>query len=43
MCKVAGPKGSEVISSFDVNDPDTRDKVLKMKGNDEVQGLYEEA
>lgn len=43
MCKVDGPKGSEVISSFDVNDPDTRDKVLKMKGNDEVQGLYEEA
>ncbi|MGB0742911.1 MAG: hypothetical protein ACPGSB_00160, partial [Opitutales bacterium] len=41
MCKVDGPKGSEVISSFDVNDPDTKDKVLKMKGNDEVQGLYE--
>ena len=40
MCKVDGKEGSEEISSFDVNDPDTKEKVLKMKGNNEVQGLY---
>lgn len=40
MSKVNGPKGSEVISSFDVNDPDTREKVLVLRSNEEVQGLY---
>lgn len=40
MCKVDGPEGSEKISAFDVNDPDVREKVLKLRSNEDVQGLY---
>lgn len=40
MIKIHGPKGSEVISYFDVNDPNTRKKALELRSNNEVQFLY---
>jgi len=42
MCRVESKSGQEVISSFDVNDPDTRERALKLNSNDEVLALYEE-
>lgn len=42
MCRVESKNGKEIISSFDVNDPDTRERVLKLHSNDEVLALYED-
>ena len=42
MCRVESKNGQETISSFDVNDSDTRERALKLNSNDEVLALYEE-
>lgn len=40
LCKVDKKADVEITSSFDVNEPDTRDQVLKITSNNEIQGLY---
>lgn len=41
LCKVDKKADVEIISSFDVNEPDTREAVLKITSNNDIQGLYE--
>jgi len=40
IIKAEGSQAPYALSAFDVNDPDTREKVLKLKGNSELAGLY---
>ncbi len=40
MCRVESKNRQEIISSFDVNDPDIRERALKLNSNDEVLALY---
>ncbi len=41
MLKVEGTGEKAVVLGFDVNDPTTRKKALKLRSNEEVQGLFQ--
>ncbi len=41
MLKVEGTGEKAVVLGFDVNDPTTRRKALKLRSNEDVQGLFE--
>jgi proteasome subunit B (beta)-like protein len=41
MLKVEGAGEKAVILGFDVNDPSTRKKALKLRSNEDVQGLFQ--
>lgn len=43
MCLVEDVNGTPRIQSFDVNDPDTREKALSLRSNNDVQFLYSKA
>ena len=40
MLKVEGSGEKAVVLGFDVNDPNTRKKALKLRSNEDVQGLF---
>ena len=41
MLKVDGVGEKALVLGFDVNDPSTRKKALKLRNNEEVQGLFQ--
>jgi len=40
LLKIEGSGEKAVLVGFDVNDPSTRKKALKLRNNEEVQGLF---